>query len=96
MGPYRTRNVQKDAVRSRKSCVIRWLAGPLAASLPVPPGSDAAPLAYVWPLRLRCAASGSWLLRRLRSQRDYGRGAAGGAVRLAHAVECGCGRRQQA
>jgi len=36
MGPYRTRHGQKAAVRSRKSCVVRGLAGPLAASLLVP------------------------------------------------------------
>jgi hypothetical protein len=51
MWPYRTRNVQKAVVRSSNSCLVRGLAGPFAASLPVPPGSDAAAPAYVWLLR---------------------------------------------
>jgi hypothetical protein len=50
--------VQKDAVRSSNSCIVHELADPSAASLPERTGSDAAPPAYVWLLRLRSAASG--------------------------------------
>src|SRR5205823_7127364 len=71
----------------------------------LPPGSDAAALAYLWPLRLHSAAIGVWLLRPAAQPMGCAGGARSGGVAtpaasragqpLARTHERGTGRRRR-